>query len=121
MGYFQVRYDSRVVNYDRRGFIRLATDIGIKSVQIFQKVAQKVATAVLRNNGMFFEKAQKVTKYLGYFCNKIYCQEIPKISKSGHTGLTNYYRVNIYSIHLCYFHLPRRSKLHSTGQLRSHF
>ena len=26
MGYFQVRYDSRVVIYDRRGFIRLATD-----------------------------------------------------------------------------------------------
>ena len=25
MGYFQVRYDSRGVNYDRRGFIRLAT------------------------------------------------------------------------------------------------
>ena len=25
MGYFQVSYDSRVVNYDRRGFIRLAT------------------------------------------------------------------------------------------------
>ena len=25
MGYFQVRYDSRVENYDRRGFIRLAT------------------------------------------------------------------------------------------------
>ena len=25
MGYFQVRYDARVVNYDRRGFIRLAT------------------------------------------------------------------------------------------------
>ena len=27
MGYFQVRYDSRVVNYERRGFIRLATDL----------------------------------------------------------------------------------------------
>ena len=27
MGYFQVRYDSRVVNYDRRGFIRLSTEI----------------------------------------------------------------------------------------------
>ena len=26
MGYFQVRYDSRVINYDRRGFIRLATE-----------------------------------------------------------------------------------------------
>ena len=25
MGYFQVGYDSRVVNYNRRGFIRLAT------------------------------------------------------------------------------------------------
>ena len=25
MGYFKVRYNSRVVNYDRRGFIRLAT------------------------------------------------------------------------------------------------
>ena len=25
MGYFQVRYDSRVVNYNRIGFIRLAT------------------------------------------------------------------------------------------------
>ena len=27
MGYFQVRYDSRVVIYDRRGFIRLATGL----------------------------------------------------------------------------------------------
>ena len=27
MGYFQVRYDSRVVNNDRRGFIRLATGV----------------------------------------------------------------------------------------------
>ena len=27
MGYFPVRYDSRVVNYERRGFIRLDTDV----------------------------------------------------------------------------------------------
>ena len=27
MGYFPVRYDSRVVNYDRRGFIRFATGL----------------------------------------------------------------------------------------------
>ena len=26
MGYFQVKYDSRVVIYDRRAFIRLATE-----------------------------------------------------------------------------------------------
>ena len=32
MGYFPVRYDSRVVIYDRRGFIRLATGgVGLKS------------------------------------------------------------------------------------------
>ena len=30
MGYFPVRYDSRVVNYDRRGFIRLATGLEVK-------------------------------------------------------------------------------------------
>ena len=27
MGYFQVRYDSRVVNYERKLFIRLATGL----------------------------------------------------------------------------------------------
>ena len=27
MGYFQVRYDSRVVNYNRKLFIRLATGL----------------------------------------------------------------------------------------------
>ena len=30
MGYFQVRYDSRVVIYNRRAFIRLATDYNSK-------------------------------------------------------------------------------------------
>ena len=29
MGYFQVRHDSRVVNYDRRGFIRLGTGVSL--------------------------------------------------------------------------------------------
>ena len=28
MGYFPVRYDSRVVIYEHRGFIRLATGVG---------------------------------------------------------------------------------------------
>ena len=35
---------------------------------------------------MVFTTAQKVTKHLGYFCNKICCQEIPKIAQSGHTS-----------------------------------
>ena len=32
MGYFQVRYNSRVVNYDRIGFIRLATGVPRKQL-----------------------------------------------------------------------------------------
>ena len=39
MGYFQVRYDSRVVNYDLRGFIGLATCHKEKKVFIFAIVA----------------------------------------------------------------------------------
>ena len=31
MGYFQVRYDSRVVIYERKMFIRLATDVALMS------------------------------------------------------------------------------------------
>ena len=34
MGYFQVRYDSRVVNYDHRGFIRLATGPGVTLIEV---------------------------------------------------------------------------------------
>ena len=29
MGYFQVRYDSRIVIYERKMFIRLATDVSL--------------------------------------------------------------------------------------------
>ena len=35
MGYFQVRYDSRVVNYDYRGFIRLATGRNLNFLEYF--------------------------------------------------------------------------------------
>ena len=35
MGYFQVRYDSRVVIYDRRAFIRLATGRTAPKVQFY--------------------------------------------------------------------------------------
>ena len=35
MGYFQVRYDSRVVNYDRRGFIRLTTEVAPPMIKCF--------------------------------------------------------------------------------------
>ena len=38
MGYFQVRYNSRVVNYDRRGFIRLATGHGYLSMVLIPSI-----------------------------------------------------------------------------------
>ena len=52
MGYFQVRYNSRVVKYDHRGFIRLAT--GLPAYQIImsgiaclcQKYVRKKAMSV---------------------------------------------------------------------------
>ena len=34
MGYFQVRYDSKVVNYDRKGVIRLATVVDV--IELFE-------------------------------------------------------------------------------------
>ena len=41
MGYFPVRYDSRVVNYDRRGFIRLATDANFPTLESRQWFVDK--------------------------------------------------------------------------------
>ena len=38
MGYFQIRYDSRGINYDRRGFIRLAT--GLANRTGYEKVTK---------------------------------------------------------------------------------
>ena len=46
MGYFQVRYDSSVLNYERRGFIRLATDLGVTTaVDTFKLYFPKVKEA----------------------------------------------------------------------------
>ena len=46
MEYFQVRYASRVVIYERKMFIRLATDARLKSRPNFSKVVQKITTVV---------------------------------------------------------------------------
>ena len=42
MGYFQVRYDSRVVIYNRRGFIRLATGKRINDISRSHLPSEKV-------------------------------------------------------------------------------
>ena len=39
MGYFQVRYDPRVINYNRRGFIRLATESNLDRNKLPSSIA----------------------------------------------------------------------------------
>ena len=41
MGSFQVRYDSRVVIYERKLFITLATDLVIKVAHFFRKLPKE--------------------------------------------------------------------------------
>ena len=51
MWYFQVRYDSRVVIYDHRGFIRLATGLTVQTIQLFNNSdCPLVKEGPLRNN-----------------------------------------------------------------------
>ena len=55
MGYFQVRYDSRVVNYNRKGFIRLTTGVRIQfSKQINVKMIYLVYRAGIRTRKFLF-------------------------------------------------------------------
>ena len=35
MEYFQVRYDSRVINYERKMFIRLTTDYSLAATLVY--------------------------------------------------------------------------------------
>ena len=56
MGYFQVRYDSRVVMYDLRGFIRLATD------QVISQSAIQYCCGVGVQRKCFYFESREVKK-----------------------------------------------------------
>ena len=60
--------------------------IKYKVTQNFQKVAQKVATAVFTWLVVYFKITQKVTNFLGNSCTKNGSREIKKIAQPGHTG-----------------------------------
>ena len=47
MGYFQFMYDSKVVNCERKLFIRLATDVEIESSPFLPKVSITTLTLKL--------------------------------------------------------------------------
>ena len=46
-----------------------------------------------RGQRYVFQNSQKVTKYLGNFCEKNCHQELSKIVQSGHTGPQNFGRM----------------------------
>jgi len=56
-----------------------------KVAQFYSKVAQKVASVFLFKV-TFFIIAQKVGKYLGYFCKKLCRQYRLKVAQCGHTA-----------------------------------
>ena len=65
-------------------------DVKIKVAQIYPNVDPNSSHSRVCFKVMSFLKAQKVTKYLGYFCKKICYQELLKIAQSGHmVGLDN--------------------------------
>ena len=67
MGYFQVRYDSRVVIYDRRGFIRLATGVvPIRCAPLKQIRNLKICSALWSRRRRYFARiftAKKVSTH----------------------------------------------------------
>ena len=76
MGYFQVRYDSRVVNYDRRGFTRLATDVIVECNPVKQEVrctySDTFPYEVLSecSKTLAKEMSMALTSKMWGFCNK---------------------------------------------------
>ena len=58
MGYFQVRYDSRVVNYERRSFIRLTT--GLSTLNILKAQLNFPPIVGLR----FFQKGGGIAEWI---------------------------------------------------------
>ena len=55
MGYFPVRYDSRVVIYDHRGFIRLATEHDV--------YAQKERNEGRKPGPSFYERRLRIKRF----------------------------------------------------------
>lgn len=47
--------------------------------------SQKLDIAVFIQKWKLLERAQKVIKYLGWYCKKIICQKLLKPAQSGHT------------------------------------
>ena len=58
MGYFQVSYESRAVNYDRRGFIRLATGLSLTGLD--SVVSVHIFSCSVKSNPVKLETSHTV-------------------------------------------------------------
>ena len=77
MGYFPVRYNSRVIIYDHRGFIRLATD----GIVIFQSLD----VCIIENLASSIKLPKQVQKFAKYQSKTIpnISQKLLKVCQSG--------------------------------------
>ena len=57
-----------------------------KLAKLLSKSYTKLSHQFLISKGTIVKSAQKVAKYLGYFGEKKYCQNLSKIFQSGHTA-----------------------------------
>ena len=64
-----------------------------------------------RGGGLEFQIAQKVNKYLGYFCNNFFCMELMHFAQSGPTNASKA------SLKGCEFqNCPKRHKIAQSGR-----
>ena len=68
MGYFPVRYDSRVVNYDRRGFIILATALLLIDDRSLKKFCKSFRSEITKK----FTKTNLQLSLKSHFSPKLY-------------------------------------------------
>ena len=61
-------------------------DEGIKNSKIFPKRCPKSSHIRLYSDNDTSQMAQKVSRFLGYYCRKICHQGLSKIAQSGHTA-----------------------------------
>ena len=90
-------------------------DVGRKSGLNFETIAQKGAKEALNQTVMFFIIAQKVTKYLDYFCKKICFKELSKNNQSGHSGGHKHCLEEKY-LHGLFFFTKYEEKMHSNAR-----
>ena len=69
----------------RRGTGTVWPDVKLKVALIGQKLPKMLLQQYFTKKWCSLKK-QKVTKYLGYFCEKICLPELSQIAQIGHTG-----------------------------------